>query len=275
MFFLVLPKSSYGWYVHVQGTPDRACPGTVYDYWINASPNDGLLLVSCYNCLIEEPEGSGSWTTQVMRSRMYGDQIDGFGFNVKFSESANSAVISAQLTFMSGLITVHGSKTITLGPPTVTSATITGNNFLANCNSATNGYALTNISTGWSLDDWTVQLPLTTVNETSNSTSVTTSNTTSSGLSTLTARMIYTEQGNTCGTQNINFNIWYGKPSNSYIRVVDYSTGNPPSYLCSMNYNYLKADHTLGINPVSDWEWQCSYNWYLYYPDYPDKSIAF
>ena len=54
--FLAIPKLSFGWYVHVTGSPNTACPGTTYEYHIDANPNSGLLTISCLDCLIKNPE---------------------------------------------------------------------------------------------------------------------------------------------------------------------------------------------------------------------------
>lgn len=271
LMILFIPKLASGqlFWVNIVGGPDRACEGTIHEYTIHCTPNSGLLTLECTDCLIKDPD-DGTWD-QVIVINGY---VNNFEFDVKFDQNFGQATIYANLNFIPG-ITRTDYQFVNEGAPIVTAATITGDDFLANCNSVTNGYGLTNISSGWTLDDWTVQYPLTTSNETGSSVNVSTTNTTSYGLSTLTAEMIYYEQGVNCGNQDIEFDIWYGKPSNANIRIVDYATGYPPSSLCSNSYNnYLKAEHTLDISPVSNWDWQSSYNWYLNYPDYPDKSIA-
>lgn len=200
--FFAFPNLTFGWYVHVTYGPATACPGTTYVYAISASPNSGLLEINCTNCLIKDPE-SGTWQGALIRSSQYGDQINGFDFEVKFDDNESWAVISAQLTFLGGTATVKGNKTVTLGPRPTTPAIITGDGFLANCISAVNTYNLSNISYNWSLDDWYVSSPLTTINETTESVQVTTYDAYAYGNATLTAEMHYTEQGITCGVKNI------------------------------------------------------------------------
>ncbi len=249
--------------------PATACPGTEQEYTRSGTGGIRQVTFRCTNCTLWDPEIK-LW----VGSLIYHVDYDPVLPTTVTARMGQNGISKVEVTVYKGSNNASDDVDTTTGAPSVTAATITGADFLANCNSATNTYYLSNISSGWSLDEWQAYSPLSKSNETPTAVDISSSSTSYSGKSPLKAVVEYSEQGVTCGQQIIKKDIWLGKPSNAHIRIVDYSTGQPPYYLCAMDNNYLLAEHTLNIDPVSDWDWQSSYNWYLDYPDYPDKSIA-
>ncbi len=160
--------------------------------------------------------------------------------------------------------------------PPGTAAILSGEDFLENCNSQTNNYILGNIASGWSLDDgtWETTYYLVKTNETSTTVTIGSNSTTYSGPQTLTADMVYTQQGEECGTQNINKSIWLGKPTHTAISIVEYSSQQSVQYLCQMDDNFLEAKYLHSSHYVEDWTWQVSAGWSISNPDAPDNTIA-
>lgn len=226
--------------------PSRACPGATYWYEDVGNMNPVYTRWECTNCKLWDSVNQ-IWVTTLETSL----EIEGYvfeGINVKFDLGKSSASV-----FLRGenLNTWdEDTKTVTLGPPSVTAATINGSNFLANCNSVTNSYSLTNISSGWSLNDWTVQSPLLTSSETLTSVNVSSTSTTAYGTKNLTAIMEYAEQGFTCGTQNISKSIYYGIPS-YHSKKVDGNTYTAGYQICPGNH-WVSLEWN---GPITSYSW--------------------
>jgi hypothetical protein len=182
-----------------------------------------LFTAECTECLIWNPDNS-SWVQNISTSGSVPSTLE-----VKFDENFGQAVIYVNLNFFPG-IAREDVLIVNEGAPIVTAATITGDNYLANCLGAVNTYNLTNVATNWSADDWTVT-SLSTSNETSSSVMVSTANTSSYGSATLTAEMVYIRQGIVCGTQNITKSIYYGKPT-YHSQKIDGNYYYPGSSIC-------------------------------------------